>query len=73
MKGDKRSSYLYPARLHYLVVASQPGLNLEQLLEDVLKIKRGGGGMSMETFTQRLKELLTSWLLLTPCFMMSLA
>lgn len=75
VNGDITSSYLYPARLHYLMVASQPGLHLEQLLEHVLKRakKRGWGGISMETFAQRIKELLISWLLLTPCFMMSLA
>ena len=44
--GDVTSPYLYPTRLYYLIVASQPGLNLEQLLEDVLKLvkkKREGG------------------------------
>lgn len=39
---------LYPARLHYLMMSSQPGLNLEHLLEDVLK-RVGNGGISRET------------------------
>lgn len=64
VNGDITFSYLYPARLHYLVVASQPGLDLEQLLEDVLKrakkIKAGGEGISMETFTQRTSDFLVA-------------
>lgn len=75
---DTRSPYRYPARLHYLVVASQAGLNLEQLLEDVLKwVKtkktKKRGGISIETSTNKVKELLIASLALTPCFMMSLA
>lgn len=45
--GDTTSPQLYPARLHYLMMSSQPGLNLAHLLEDVLKWQNGG--ISRET------------------------
>lgn len=64
------SSHLYPARLHYLVVAGQPGLNLEQLLEDVLKWGNEGGITGDQ---KRFKECRICLSALTPCFMMSLA
>lgn len=40
--GDIMSPRLYPARLHDLMMSSQPGLNLEHLLEDVLKWGKWG-------------------------------
>lgn len=46
--GATTSPQLYPARLHYLMMSIQPGLDLAHLLEDVLKWWRNGG-ISRET------------------------